>query len=78
MAASPRYKVVNPEGEYVASFKYLEDASMLVSVLGEKTKVYDSVVAKRNLLWTEGAEEFSAGDSADRFGAVCDGRARGG
>jgi hypothetical protein len=34
MAASPKYKVYNPAGEYVACCKHAEDAACLVALYG--------------------------------------------
>ena len=59
MAASPQFKIYR-EGEYVASVKYLEDAAAIVSVSGGVVKYQHKYT-----IWTEGSEEFSAGDSFD-------------
>lgn len=59
MAASPQFKIYRG-GEYVASVKYLEDAAAIVSVSGGVVKYQHKYT-----LWTEGSEEFSAGDSFD-------------
>lgn len=69
MAAAPRFKIVNPSGEYVASCKYAEDASFLVSALGNGTKVYDREVSSKALLYTQGVTG-DAGESADRFASL--------
>lgn len=73
MAATPQFKIVNPQGEYVASCKYLEDASFLVAALGLGTKVYEGGVSKHSLLWTEGTDGY-AGSSADVFAKFCEAR----
>ena len=63
MAQSPRFKVHNPRGEYVASCKFLEDAAALVANYGEGAKIKDAVSGA--LCWHEGREDFSAADSWD-------------
>lgn len=60
MAATPNWKVVNPKGEYIASFKHVEDAAVLIAFYGDGAKLYDGVVAKRALVWTEGADGVAA------------------
>lgn len=60
MAGSPPWKVYRNR-EYVASCKCPEDAAVLVSVSGGVVKWDHSAV-----VWTEGAEAFSAGESYDR------------
>lgn len=64
MAGSPELKVYNPSGEYVAAFKYAEDAAVLVAALGEGTQIRDGHT-KRCLVWDEGKEEQSAAESYD-------------
>jgi hypothetical protein len=73
MAGTPRYKIRNPQGEYVASCKHLEDASVLVAALGDGTKVYEGAVSKHSLLWTEGLDG-SAGASSEAFRKHCEAR----
>lgn len=64
MAATPQWKIYR-NGEYVAACKYAEDAAVLVSVSGGIVKHGHSLI-----VWREGEEEFSAGDSYDRAGDV--------
>ena len=64
MAATPQFKVFNAEGEYVASVKYFEDAACLMSFYGEGASVRAGH-GKKETLWTEGRESFSAGESYD-------------
>lgn len=59
MASSPQWKVYR-DGEYVAACKYAEDAAALVSNFGGVVKHGHKLV-----VWTEGAEEFIAGESYD-------------
>lgn len=62
MASTPKYKVHNPDGEYVAATRYAEDAAILVAEYGPGAKIK---VGGR-IVWREGAEEIAAGDSFDR------------
>lgn len=64
MAATPVWKVYR-DGEYVAACKYAEDAAALVSNFGGVVKHEHKLV-----VWTEGAEEFVAGESYDGAAAV--------
>jgi len=63
MAASPRFKVHNPQGDYVASCKFLEDAAALVANYGDGARIRDALTG--TLCWHEGREDFPAGDSLD-------------
>jgi hypothetical protein len=69
MAGSPYLKLFNPQGEYVACFKHLEDAAALVSIYGDGAEIRDGH-NKRNTIWREGSEDFSAGESCDRAADV--------
>ena len=64
MAGSPPWKVYR-DNEYVASCKYAEDAAALVSASGGAVKYGHSLV-----VWREGQEEFSAGESYDSAAEV--------
>ena len=70
MAASPRWKVYR-DGEYVASFKYLEDAACLVGAMGGA--IHD---AHGPAVWKEGAEDQSAAESYDHVREVVEARIR--
>lgn len=63
MAESPKWKVYASDGVYVAAFKHIEDAAVLVAARGDGTTIRRS---HGKPLWVEGAEEFSAGESYDR------------
>lgn len=52
MANSPRYKVFNPSGEYVASVKYLEDGAAIVAAYGAGAELR-SGHAPRNVIFRE-------------------------
>ena len=69
MAASPPYKVFNPQGEYVASCKYGEDAAAVVSCYGDGAKIRHRDRMGR-VLWHEGAESFPAAESYDMVAAT--------
>ncbi|MBO6901397.1 MAG: hypothetical protein JJ864_08625 [Rhizobiaceae bacterium] len=68
MAATPQWKVYR-DGEYVAACKYAEDAAVLVSAAGGVVKHGHSLV-----VWTEGKENFSAGESYDQAAALMESR----
>lgn len=59
MAASPKWKVYR-DGKYIGCVKHAEDAAALVSLSGGMVKLGHGLV-----VWREGAEEFSAGESYD-------------
>lgn len=59
------------DGEFVAAFKFPEDAAVLVSATGGQVRFGHSMV-----VWTEGKEDFSAGESYDRAGEVMEQRRR--
>ena len=79
MAAAPRFKVYNPEGEYVAACKYPEDAAAVVAAHGPGAQIRDGhtrVVSpagrgetpRLRLArwgWHEGHEDAPAGESYD-------------
>lgn len=68
MAATPRLKVHNPNGEYIASCKHYEDAACLIAMYGEGATVRHADIGsrdKRDVIWREGAERIAAGDSYD-------------
>lgn len=65
MAGSPELKIFNPQGEYIGCVKYGEDAACLVSSYGDGATVRYGH-SKKMTVWTQGSEEFSAGESYDR------------
>jgi len=65
MARSPNWKVYNPQGDYVAACKHLEDAACLAGLYGHGATVR-SGHAYKDCIWKEGHEEFSASESFDR------------
>ena len=64
MAGAPSLKAYTRDGEYVAAFKHESDAAAFVAILGEGATIRYSH-ARRHTIWTEGAEEQSAGESYD-------------
>lgn len=53
MGASPQWKVYTTEGEYVASTKHTEGASLLMSLYGNGATIrFDH----RKIVWTEGLD----------------------
>jgi hypothetical protein len=69
MAASPQFKVYTGEQEYVAAFRYLEDAALFVAVRGTGATVRRGHALK-DVLWREGAEAFPASESYDRAAGI--------
>ena len=67
MSGTPEWKVYNASKEYIAACKYSEDAAALVSCNGEGGTIRHG---HGKVLWTEGAESFSAGDSYDETARV--------
>jgi hypothetical protein len=68
MAAAPPWKIYEPgpDGalQYVGAVKRPEYGAMLVACLDEGAEVRFGH-SSRAVVWTEGAEEFSAADSYD-------------
>jgi hypothetical protein len=62
MASTPRLKVYNREGGYVASFKHAEDAAILIAGLGEESQIRDG---HKFVVWHEGHEIQPAMESYD-------------
>jgi hypothetical protein len=63
MAASPRYKIYF-HNTYEGSTKDPDRAAMLVACLGEGSDVRDGH-RKKDIIWREGSEAFSAAESYD-------------
>lgn len=72
MAGSPRWKLYNEAGEYVASCKYGEDAAALVAHLGQGATILDGHRVS-DIRWTEG----ETGDASESFDQVADAIERG-
>jgi len=67
MASTLRFKVYNTAKEYIAAFKYLEDAAAFCTILGDGATIRDG---HKTILWTEGKEAFSAADSYDQAAEI--------
>lgn len=71
MAATPRLKVHNPSGEYVASCKHYEDAACLAGMYGEGATIrHADLSRKQSVIWREGQERIAAGESYDEAAAI--------
>lgn len=71
MAATPRLKVHNPSGEYIASCKHYEDAACLVALYGVGAFVKHADLSRRNdVIWREGSERIPAGESYDEAASI--------
>jgi hypothetical protein len=60
--STPVWKIYTASGEYIAACKHSEDAAAVVSLHGQGATVRHN---HGHVVWREGAEEFSAGDSYD-------------
>lgn len=73
MAASPKFKVFDKHGEYLASCKRPEEAAVLMAFLGEGATIRDGHMVK-DVVWREGAEEQSAAVSYDYVAEIVEER----
>ncbi len=64
MAASPKYKVYDHTGEYVAACKHPCHAGMLIAALGNGASIRTGH-RTQDIVWLEGAEEQPANESYD-------------
>ena len=62
MGASPRFKIYDDAGVYRGSVHELEDAAILVGVIGGTVRDGHS---PKQIIWTEGHEEIGASESYD-------------
>lgn len=69
MAGSPKWKVFNPQGKYVASCLHIEDAAAIISAYGEGATLRWGH-RKCDTFWIEGEECAEAGDSYDRVARI--------
>ena len=69
MAASPPWKIYSAAQEYLGSTVYAEDAAAFVSIQGEGATIRRGH-AKKDVVWTEGFEKISAGDSYDEAASI--------
>lgn len=75
MAGTPKFKVYDRHGEYVAATKRLEEAAVLVAFLGDDSTIREG---HKFVLWTEGKEHISASESYDEVANVASQRAEDG
>ena len=68
---TPNWKIFNAHKEYVGCMKDPADAAAMASILGEGATVK---FTHRILVWTEGGETFSAGESYDEAARVMEQR----
>ena len=68
MAGAPHWKVYNAVNEYVAACKFVEDAAAVVSLYSDGATIRNGH-AKRDTVWTEGADG-AAGESYDHVRQV--------
>jgi hypothetical protein len=68
VAATPKFKVFNALGQYVAACKWLEDAAMLVGFYGVGATIR---WGHRIVIWREGEEATAAYESYDTVAEVC-------
>jgi hypothetical protein len=73
MAGTPKFKIFNPSGEYVAACKYPEDAAALVDLYGAGSTIRDGH-SKADVVWTEGKETQPASESYDFVGTTVEDR----
>ena len=62
MAATPKLKVYNKDGEYLAACKHGEDAACLVAMYGNGATIRHE---HSRIVWIEGDEAQLAGESYD-------------
>ena len=67
MAASPRLKVFSPDGEYVAAFKYAEDAINFAICRGNGSEVRAGH-AKKAVVWRVSNDDDWSGDGNNIIG----------
>lgn len=67
MAGTPRFKIFNPQKQYIAACKHLEDAAALAALNGNGATIRDG---HSLVVWKEGFEEFSAAESYDRVAEI--------
>lgn len=69
MSGTPRFKLYDPQGLYVAAFKFPEDAAALLGVYGAGSKLRDRWSGSR-VVWREGEELTGAADSYDTVAQI--------
>lgn len=69
MANAPNLKIYSPHHGYIGCVKFGEDAACLVALQGNGATIRDGH-NKRDTVWTEGSEDFSAAESYDRVATI--------
>jgi len=67
MASTPELKVYNSNKEYIGCLKQAEDAACVCASYGTGATIR---YRHKHIVWSEGSEEFSAGESYDRAAKV--------
>ena len=67
MASTLQFKVFDVDGEYLASFRYVEDAAILVAAKEDGTTIRNGH-SKRTIVWTEGVD----GSASRSYSVVAD------
>ena len=67
MSGTPKFKVYSLGREYIGCLRYAEDAAALVALQGAGATVK---YKHRKVIWREGGEEISAGESYDRAARI--------
>jgi len=70
MAGSPKWKVYDAAGQYVASCKEPEAGAVLVSFYGNGSTIR-SGHSKSQIVWIEGSETLPASQSYDNVAITC-------
>jgi len=66
MATTPRFKVYNPSGEYVAAVKHPEDGAAICAAYGPGSQIRDG---HKRVVYEDG-KDGDAGNSYDEAAAV--------
>ena len=73
MAASPKFKVFDKHGEYLAACKRPEEAAVLMAFLDDGATIRDGHAVK-DIVWHEGKEDQSAAESYDYVAEIVEDR----
>jgi hypothetical protein len=70
MSGTPRYKIYDPAGRYLAAVADSTLAAVMVSVLADGSRVK----LNGRIVWREGSEVIQAGESYDQAAEIMDAR----
>jgi hypothetical protein len=73
MSGTPRLKLIDPHGVYVAAFRYAEDAAAVLGIYGDGAKLRFRSTSGP-VVWHEGREAQSASESYDFVAKIVDDR----